>query len=184
MIEHIENVEHALIKITPANISEIGRIRHLWEQLHEYNKSLHLRYFGYELKEKWDHKQQEFLKRIGESRIKFDIVQTDTQIVGYCISSITGALEGEIVSIYIIPEYRNHGIGKRLMDEHIKWLKNNDAKSIFLYVHPCNIDAIRFYWRYNFFSNSPLMEMCDRKDFLTKAPGIMIQFDQSEKTAW
>jgi hypothetical protein len=40
-------------------------------------------------------------------------------------------------------------------------LLSGEIKSI--YVHPCNTDAIRFYWKFNFFSNSSLMEICEAK---------------------
>ena len=144
------------MKIIKTEISKIDKIRPLWEELNEYIESLHRKYFRETLGITW----KQFRNRAITGKAKFDIIKDNKKIVGYCISIINKLLEGEIVSIYILPEFRSKGIGTHLIKEHLKWLKENKVKSIFLYVHPCNIDAIRLYWRFNFFSNSPLMEVC------------------------
>ena len=151
------------MNIIAVDISEVDIICHLWEELNDYNNGLHQKYFGHELGERGEHKRQEFRSKAGEGLIKFDIVKIGDKIVGYCISSLNTLLSGEIKSIYILPKFRNRGIGTALVNEHITWLKENRSQSVFLYVHPCNTDAIRFYWKFNFFSNSPLMEICEAK---------------------
>lgn len=151
------------MNIVATEVADIGIIGPLWEKLHEHNNALHKRYFGRELSEKWDHKSRELIKKAREYRIKFDVVKFGAEIVGFCISGIDKHLQGEIVSIYVLPEFRGKGVGTELLNEHLGWLKQNKAASIFLYVHPCNIEAIRFYWRFGFFSSGPLMELCEMR---------------------
>ncbi len=93
--------------------------------------------------------------------MKFDVVKVNDEIAGYCVSSVNKHLQGEIVSLFVLPEFRGQGVGTCLMDAHVRWLRCRGARSIFLHAHPCNTFAIRFYWKFNFFSNSPLMELCE-----------------------
>jgi len=152
------------MEIIATDIADIGIVEPLWQKLNEHNNALHKRYFGRELKETWTRKNREFLARARECRTKFHVVKSDDRVVGYCVSAINKFLQGEIVSIYVLPEFRGNGIGTRLMDEHLSWLRENKVTSIFLFVHPCNTDAIRFYWRFSFFASGPLMELCTIKD--------------------
>ncbi len=112
----------------------------------------------------WPHKIQEFEKRAAECRMKFDVVKVKDDIAGYCVSSINRHLQGEIVSLFVLPEFRGQGVGTCLLDEHMRWLHTHNVRSIFLYVHPCKTLSIRFYWKFKLFSNSPLMELCELRN--------------------
>lgn len=147
--------------IVATDIADIDIIESLWEELNEHNNALHRKHFGRELSEKWNHKSKEFVRKAAECRMKLDVAKIDDDIVGYCISGINKHSQGEIVSIYVRPEFRSTGAGTRLLNEHIRWLKENNVTTIYLFVHPCNIDAIRFYWKFNFFFTGPLMELCE-----------------------
>ncbi len=57
---------------------------------------------------------------------------------------------GEIVSIYLLPEYMDKGIGKQLLDKTISELSNLHFKNIFLWVLEENIRAIKFYEKSGF----------------------------------
>jgi len=147
--------------IVSADIADIDLIAPLWEQLNEHNKAAHKKCFGEDLHETWADKKRELRKRSDQCLLKFNYATSNDTIAGYCISSINPRKEGEIISLFVLPEFRGGGIGGCLIKEHIRWLRENGAKSVFLYVHPCNIDAIRFYWRFHFFSSSPLMELSE-----------------------
>ena len=147
--------------IVAADIADIDLISPLWEQLNEHNKAAHKKCFGEDLRETWEDKKRELRKRSEQCQFKFDYARSNDTVVGYCISSINMRKEGEIISLFVLPEFRRGGVGSSLMRTHILWLRESGAKSVFLYVHPCNIDAIRFYWRFHFFSSSPLMEFSE-----------------------
>ena len=152
------------IEIIAGELSKIDVIRPLWEDLLAYNSALHRGCYGYLLHKSWVEKKEEFKKRSEEGFVKFDLVKAADSIVGYCISTMSKALEGEIVSLYLRQKFRRNGIGTRLVSDHLQWLRANNAKHIYLYVHPCNVDAIQFHWTFGFFSNSPLMELCAREE--------------------
>jgi diamine N-acetyltransferase len=149
------------MNIIEVDIAELDMIRFLWEELNEYNNSLHRKCFGERLRRDWAHECQELQKRAQELAVRFHVAKLDEELVGYCLSSINKDLEGEIISLFVRPGFRGKGIGTLLVNEHMRSFRENKARSIFLYVHPCNCDAIRFYWKFNFFSNSPLMELCE-----------------------
>ena len=149
------------MNIIETDIAELHRIRFLWEELNEYNNSLHRKCFGEKLPKDWAHESQDLIKRAQECRIRFHLARVNKEIVGYCLSSINNDLQGEIISLFVCPEFRDKGIETCLANKHMKWFCENNVRSIFLYVHPCNCDAIRFYWKFNFFSHSPLMELCE-----------------------
>jgi ribosomal protein S18 acetylase RimI-like enzyme len=150
----------ANLEILATEVSDIDIIRPLWEQLNGLNRSLHKRCFGDVIHQTWADFLCDFKRRSDQCDLKLNIARMDQALVGYCISSINRRFEGEIVSLFVLPEFRGHGVGTDLMREHLTWLRELRVKSVFLYVHPCNTAAIRFYWRFHFFSSSPLMEVC------------------------
>jgi diamine N-acetyltransferase len=152
------------MEIVETDISQIHVISHLWEKLNEYNNGLHRNCFGERLAADWEGKSQEFKRRADQCRMKFNVARIDEDIVGYCVSSINDRGEAEIISLFVLSDSRSKGIGTALMNEHWKWFQENNATGIFLYVHPCNTTAIRFYWKFGFFSNSPTMEVCKTRE--------------------
>jgi ribosomal protein S18 acetylase RimI-like enzyme len=62
----------------------------------------------------------------------------------------TGAQTGEIESLGVLPAYRGHGIGSRLLDELIRQLAAAGVHDLVLGVLPGNTAAIRLYQRHGF----------------------------------
>ncbi len=65
---------------------------------------------------------------------------------------------GEIVSIYLLPEYMDKGIGKQLLDKTISELSNLNFKNIFLWVLEENIRARKFYEKSGFVLSGKILE--------------------------
>lgn len=57
---------------------------------------------------------------------------------------------GEIVSLYLLPEYMGRGIGRALLDKVTAELRASGYADIFLWVLEENVRARRFYERYGF----------------------------------
>lgn len=55
-----------------------------------------------------------------------------------------------IWNFLVLEPYRQHGIGKALMDESIKYAKSLSCRAIILEVQSCNINAINFYLKQGF----------------------------------
>ena len=82
------------------------------------------------------------------------IAKVDSKIVGFLfcnISRLSGytyddsPLFGYIADTFVEPEYRKHGIAKKLCDFALSWLRENDVKYVELKVLESNASAHRFW---------------------------------------
>jgi len=55
------------------------------------------------------------------------------------------ARKGYVSNLYVQENYRNKGIGKKLLDISLKWLKENKVKYISLEIHLENKKALKFH---------------------------------------
>lgn len=76
-------------------------------------------------------------------------IYTDNGIIGIISYSIIYE-RAEINYIITLPEYRNQGIGSKLLEYAINDIKNNNCTSISLEVESTNINAINLYSKYGF----------------------------------
>lgn len=76
-------------------------------------------------------------------------IYTDKSIIGIISYSIIYE-RGEINYLITLSEYRNQGIGGKLIEYAIQDIKNNKCKSISLEVKEENIEAIKLYLKYGF----------------------------------
>ncbi|MBP3887445.1 MAG: GNAT family N-acetyltransferase [Cellulosilyticum sp.] len=65
---------------------------------------------------------------------------------------------GEVVSIYLLPEYMGKGYGKKLFQAVINKLQEEGYKSIYLWVLEGNSRAIKFYEKFGFKANSAYLD--------------------------
>ena len=71
------------------------------------------------------------------------------KIIGYiCVEHIMD--EGHILNLAVHPDFRRHGIGKKLLEEVMDELKKNDCRSLYLEVRVSNPGARKFYERSGF----------------------------------
>lgn len=99
--------------------------------------------------------------RRGWSESEFERLLTERNIVAhkaafggrqasaFVLSRIAGE-EAEILSIAVDAAKRNRGIGKRLLDHHLRRLAGLGVAVIFLEVESDNLAACRLYARYGF----------------------------------
>jgi ribosomal protein S18 acetylase RimI-like enzyme len=87
-----------------------------------------------------------------KKELKIFVVQkrSTSEIVGYCISSISEEGKGEIESIYIDEEYRRSGIGNEFMTRSLEWFDENKIIEIAIAVVLGNEEALPFYEKYGF----------------------------------
>lgn len=72
----------------------------------------------------------------------FLVAEVNGSVVGYVIASHR---DEEIVSIAVMPEFRRKGVGRRLMEEAMEYLKGKGARKAELMVRVGNVGAIKFY---------------------------------------
>jgi ribosomal protein S18 acetylase RimI-like enzyme len=66
-------------------------------------------------------------------------------------------------SIYIDEELRDRGYGKKLVNEHIKWLKEHECKRIRVAVSFGHDSVIEFYHKLGFYERLVYYELKDEK---------------------
>lgn len=77
--------------------------------------------------------------------------------MGYCFSSIDGAGKGEVDTLFVSPECRGKGVGKKLIENGLNGLEDSGIGDIEIWVHPGNVNGISFYWRLGF-ATGPIMK--------------------------
>ena len=119
------------IKYLEVNRQETDIIKPLWEKLRDHHRELSPNFSGRYTELTFENRRDELLKKSIGGSLKIDIAKDkDTKwLVGYCVSSISEELEGEVDSIYVEEDYRSLGIGKELMKRTLKWMNANRVKT-------------------------------------------------------
>lgn len=69
------------------------------------------------------------------------VTSIDTKIVGFCFIDLVGS---NVWALFILPEYENQGIGKRLHKIMMDWYFENSSQKIWLSTDPGS-RAVKFY---------------------------------------
>ncbi len=132
------------------NISknQLELIKPLWIKLNK----IHLN----DSKDFKDHyKNNTFEKRIqvfediDEEDIFVEIVEKDSLPIAYCISTKKNEI-GELDSLFVEKEHRESGLGKKLVENSVTWLKNKNCKEIKLAVAAGHEHVFAFYEKFGF----------------------------------
>lgn len=95
-----------------------------------------------------------WVKTIVQSHFNSLVMIENQEIIGttaYCKSRFPETAEfGEIVSLYLLPEYMGKGYGKILLQAAIRQLNDLGYQNIFLWVLAENKNAIHFYEKFGF----------------------------------
>ncbi len=100
-----------------------------------------------------------FLEHHYENPRVFLVAEAEGKVVGYNMCRIefgisnfrtTFAKKGHVISIAVMEEYRNKGIGYDLMTECMKRIRESGANEIYLEVRVSNKPAIELYRRLGF----------------------------------
>ena len=151
------------IKVRIAKISDLEAIMDLSQGLFEFERE-----FGKTFNMNWSHSddgKKFFASRIeGEGGLTL-VAEKDTKIVGYlCSHTATYSYRSinpitEIENLYVDEAVRYNGIGKVLMKELKRILKERNVKRLKLGVLAQNEQAIKFYKKLGFDEFESILEM-------------------------
>ena len=136
------------IVIKRANIDDLKIIQELNNRLFE----LEFNNFDSSLKLNWPYGEEgtNYFKDMIENEIVL-LAVTENQVVGYLAGSLnveasynTRSL-AEIDNMFILEEYRQYGIGRKLIDEFKKYAKENNIEELKVTASAKNVNAILFY---------------------------------------
>lgn len=139
-----------IVKVTEETVSELGRVHALaWQSSHKGIVSEEFLYsFTPERQTKF------FQDEMKDESKSFYLAYLDDRPIGMISLNICpdGEAEdvGEIISIYLLPEYQRNGYGKQMIDFGIDVLRQNKKQFTFLWMMNINQKAKNFYEKCGF----------------------------------
>ena len=88
-----------------------------------------------------------YINYINDPNKYFEVCEDNNNIVGY-IYSIIDSNNAKIDALFIEESYRNKGIASTLIENFIKYAKDNSIKNITIYVLNNNTKAKNLYYKY------------------------------------
>ena len=79
----------------------------------------------------------------------FEVSCLGKRVIGYVIGEIKDR-RGHVITIAVVKEYRRRGIGSRLLQDFIEYIRNRGVSNIYLEVSTKSIEAIKFYIKHGF----------------------------------
>lgn len=107
-----------------------------------------------------------FLKRIEkflmipDDNLLIEIVENNKNVIGYCISTIIKDV-GEIESLFISEQERGKGLGERLVNRSIDWMKKRKCSKIQVSVSYGRESVFSFYEKFGLFPRLTILQMTD-----------------------
>ena len=146
----------AKIEYTETDQQGLDLIGVLWQKLVEYHKARSQHFSGHYAKITFDLRKKELLEKSRKGPLRIDLARdvNSGELVGYCVSTISGDRQGEIDSIYTEPDYRQSGIGDNLMKRALRWMDDLSVTKKILVVGAGNEEVFAFYSRYTFYPRS------------------------------
>jgi diamine N-acetyltransferase len=138
---------------------DIEIIKPLWEKLllHHQEKSADFKYFystfTFEIRIK-------NLVALPDDNLFIETAEDESGVIaGYCITSIKADGTGELDSIYIEDSFRTRGIGGRLVNDSLEWMKKRGCTKITVSVANGNEEAMPFYEKFGFRHRLSVLEL-------------------------
>ena len=146
------NVE---IRDIPKN--EISIIKPLWEELNR----LHLEdsvYFKDHYQSFTFEERAAALTNHDAENIRISVAFSADTPIGYCISTADGA-HGEIESLCLGEATRGKGLGRRLVEDHVAWMRARGCERIRVSVSHGHDSALGFYRKLGFRDRLSVLEL-------------------------
>lgn len=135
----------------------IDLVQPLWEKLNYYHE-MKSNYFSHKFKSQEFHNRKNKFVNEKEIQVYIELIKDNNVFIGYCISTINKDLIGEIDSLFVEKEYRNYGLGDKMINNALEWLNANQSKTIIIAVSEGNEEVIEFYKRYGFYKRRIILE--------------------------
>lgn len=134
-------------------------VQPLWEKLNKHHQASST-YFQDKFNSLTFDMRKKKLINDAITELRIDLVKDseNQRFIGYCISTVTIDLVGEIDSLYIEPEYRKLGIGDKLMERSLVWQDSKNVRTKILGVAHGNEQAFDFYKKYGFYERRTILE--------------------------
>jgi len=143
------------------DIREIDLIRPLWENLNEHHRSRASVFKDYYSKISFEDRKEFFTRRAASGTLRLDLAldaSTSDRCVGYCVTSLSEELDGEIESIFVVQSFRSAGVSTILVTRALAWLERNGSTRNRVSVGVGNEGAWEFYRKFGFYPRMTVLE--------------------------
>ncbi len=138
----------------------LDEVKPLWEKLNEHHRKISQHFSDKYEQNTFARRKEGLLRKQGLEGLRIDIAK-DMELdkkIGYCISTITKDKVGEIDSIYVDSDYRDHAIGEALMKRAIQWMDDVQVVKKVLNVADGNEQVFHFYKKFGFYPQTTILE--------------------------
>lgn len=147
------------IRIISGGTELLDKVEPLWEKLNKYHESKST-HFANKFKNFKFYTRRKKFEDTNTTKLKVDLVQDvfNNTYIGYCITTINSENIGEIESLFLEKNYRGIGIGDKLMEKALSWLRKNNINKKIIGVIAGNEGALKFYEKHGFYKKVMLLE--------------------------
>lgn len=139
--------------------NEVNKLLDCITQLSEYHNKISVNFKGSYPSRPYSKTLSVFSESLETGQSHIAVVENDGQIVGFCKIDITGG-NGKLDYLVVLQEYRQQGLGKKLMDWAMDTFRKNSIAHIEVKVIDGN-NAIHLYEKYGFKMNSHILWRCE-----------------------
>lgn len=144
----------------------------LWLELRQMHRARSTHFKGPLGSRTFEDRREELLEKAAGGLMRVELArEEDGRTVGYCISSVSSAMTGEVDSIFVTAAYRGMGIGTVLMENALRWMDSLGVKRKVLLAIVGNEEVHAFYARFGFLPKSVLLEQ-------PQQPGVKLGSDK------
>ncbi len=153
------------IEFVEGNQDLLDWISPLWAKLNSYHRRKSRHFAAYYDRMTFQQRKAILLAKAQNGLMRVDLVRLkdEDDYIGYIVTTISAANEGEIESLFVIEPYRKQGIGHALMQRAINWLDRHRVKVRRLVVAVGNDKALDFYEQFGFYPKYYSLEQAEQK---------------------
>lgn len=145
-----------MVELIDISYDEVEVIRELWEKNRQYHENCS-EYFGELYRNICFDDRIKAFGVFDKETMKITVAKSDEKCVGYCMSTAIDG-KGELESMHVDEAYRGNGVGKRLAQKHLEWMKEKNCNVIGVTVSQENEPTIGFYKKLGFYPNTLYMQ--------------------------
>lgn len=137
---------------------ELHRIKPLWEKLNR----VHLHdsvYFKDHYASFTFEKRTMAWSKLPEENVRIWIAESEGEIVGYCVATVTNDGKGEIDSLCVEEAWQHRGVGETLVQKSMAWLESKQCTPIRLIVSHGHESVMGFYEKLGFYPRATILEL-------------------------
>ncbi|NBU11832.1 MAG: N-acetyltransferase, partial [Proteobacteria bacterium] len=135
-------------------------IRPLWAKLRAYHTPWLARFTGETPPFDFEPRKLEILAKAAVGKLRVELVSTgaDPADIGYCVSTVSADVRGELDSMFVEERFRGRGLGGELIRRSLAWQASMGASSKVVSVAHANEAALALYRRFGFHPRTILLQ--------------------------